>query len=159
MTAAGKLYRGYGNENPAGGRLVTVVDGTSESPLLHIAWHSPSGMTWGYGGSGPADLALSLLVDALGDEVRCRTCGGSGSVMFDPELDEEVPYLPDHDCEPMRCMDCQSGIRRGLPYQEFKWGVVAKLPDSWTLTVTEVRRWYWDHQSCEGEKRSWNPRR
>ncbi len=30
--------------------------------------HSPTGFAWGYGGSGPAQLALALLLDALGDE-------------------------------------------------------------------------------------------
>lgn len=32
----------------------------------HIKRHSPTGMNWGYGGSGPADLALSLLTDVVG---------------------------------------------------------------------------------------------
>ena len=30
--------------------------------------HSPDGPEWGYGGSGPAQLALALLADALGDD-------------------------------------------------------------------------------------------
>ena len=34
---------------------------------LEIRNHSPTGFEWGYGGSGPAQLALALLVDALGD--------------------------------------------------------------------------------------------
>lgn len=33
--------------------------------LKHIVRHSPTGFLWGYGGSGPADLALSILTDAL----------------------------------------------------------------------------------------------
>jgi hypothetical protein len=32
-------------------------------PLRHIVYHSPMGYSWGYGGSGPADLALSILAD------------------------------------------------------------------------------------------------
>lgn len=32
--------------------------------------HSPSGFEWGYPGSGPAQLALSILVDALRDKER-----------------------------------------------------------------------------------------
>jgi len=31
--------------------------------------HSPTGFEWGYGGSGPAQLALGLLLDATGDPV------------------------------------------------------------------------------------------
>ena len=34
---------------------------------LGIRSHSPTGFQWGYGGSGPAQLALALLADALGD--------------------------------------------------------------------------------------------
>ncbi|AWM39172.1 hypothetical protein GobsT_25430 [Gemmata obscuriglobus] len=30
--------------------------------------HSPAGFEWGYGGSGPAQLALAVLADALGAE-------------------------------------------------------------------------------------------
>ena len=30
-------------------------------------WHSPSGFEWGYGGSGPADLALNILYEATGE--------------------------------------------------------------------------------------------
>ena len=29
--------------------------------VAHVVWHSPTGLEYWYGGSGPADLALSLL--------------------------------------------------------------------------------------------------
>ena len=32
-------------------------------PLKVICRHSPDGFEWGYGGSGPSDLALSILTD------------------------------------------------------------------------------------------------
>lgn len=32
--------------------------------------HSPAGFNWGYGGSGPAQLALALAADALVDDQR-----------------------------------------------------------------------------------------
>jgi hypothetical protein len=35
---------------------------------LKLANHSPSGFEWGYGGSGPAQLALALLLDYTNDE-------------------------------------------------------------------------------------------
>jgi hypothetical protein len=35
----------------------------AERPLVHVMRHSPDGFEYGYGGSGPADLALSILVD------------------------------------------------------------------------------------------------
>jgi hypothetical protein len=37
---------------------------------LDLFNHSPSGFSWGYGGSGPAQLALALAADALGDGPR-----------------------------------------------------------------------------------------
>jgi len=44
---------------------------------LDLRNHSPDGFSWGYGGSGPAQLALSLLADALGDdEQACRLYQG-----------------------------------------------------------------------------------
>ena len=44
-----------------GGRA--VVAGVPHEPV----WHSPAGFEWGYGESGPADLALNLLLAATGD--------------------------------------------------------------------------------------------
>jgi hypothetical protein len=37
---------------------------------LDLYNHSPTGFEWGYGGSGPAQLALALLADALDDDDR-----------------------------------------------------------------------------------------
>ncbi len=35
---------------------------------LKVWRHSPSGFEWGYGGSGPAQTALAILLDYTGDE-------------------------------------------------------------------------------------------
>lgn len=43
---------------------VRGADG-SHRRLQHIVYHSPTGFEWGYGGSGPADLARSILADAF----------------------------------------------------------------------------------------------
>lgn len=37
-------------------------------PRNDLRNHSPTGFEWGYGGSGPAQLALALLADALQDD-------------------------------------------------------------------------------------------
>jgi len=39
-------------------------------PRNDVINHSPNGFEWGYGGSGPAQLALALSCDALDGDVR-----------------------------------------------------------------------------------------
>ena len=39
----------------------------SPAPSQKLRNHSPDGFQWGYGGSGPAQLALALLLDVTGD--------------------------------------------------------------------------------------------
>jgi hypothetical protein len=40
------------------------------APRNDLDNHSPDGFEWGYAGSGPAQLALAILADALGDDQR-----------------------------------------------------------------------------------------
>ncbi len=50
----------------AGGRATAaVVDGKKVYGLPHLEHHSPDGFEWGYYGSGPADLARSIVGDLL----------------------------------------------------------------------------------------------
>mgnify|MGYP001085861647 CR=1 FL=1 len=57
---------GYaGTRTPDGSVVVRIRNGVQE-PLRHLVHHSPTGFEWGYGGSGPADLARSIIADALG---------------------------------------------------------------------------------------------
>lgn len=51
------------------GATVVTVDGLPLNPRWDLWNHSPSGFEWGYGGSGPAQLALALLADALSNDV------------------------------------------------------------------------------------------
>lgn len=47
--------------------------GTSPLPMrLDLRNHSPTGPECGYGGSGPAQLALAILADAIGDRAAQR---------------------------------------------------------------------------------------
>lgn len=65
-------YRGTISEggDTASSHTVTVdhEDGVGERMLKHRVRHSPSGFSWGYRGSGPADLARSILWEYLGEE-------------------------------------------------------------------------------------------
>lgn len=51
-----------------GAQRIKVLTGDKEYNLPHIVRHSPDGFNWGYGGSGAADTALSILTDFLGDQ-------------------------------------------------------------------------------------------
>lgn len=47
----------------AGGVRVDLIFRRGRSaPLNHVVRHSPTGIEWGYAGSGPADLARSVLL-------------------------------------------------------------------------------------------------
>jgi len=61
-----KIYKGK-RMGPRQGmpNVEVTVNGKS---LKHQVRHSPTGFEWGYLGSGPADLARSILWDFLGKE-------------------------------------------------------------------------------------------
>lgn len=67
-----KIYKGkrLGKIKDTGSDVeVTVEDDKGKvTDLKHHVYHSPTGFAWGYGGSGPADLAKSILWDYLGEE-------------------------------------------------------------------------------------------
>jgi len=97
-----RYYAGFPPLSGAGPGLVMVVVlseyGTVEYPLpcfLNEVNHGPTGFAWGYGGSGPAQLAYAILRDyGLPREVAFRL------------------------------------------YQDFKWDVIAKLPQDEPFVVT-----------------------
>jgi len=64
----------YGVPKCAGGCEVceVLVDNEPLKPRYDLRNHSPDGYQWGYGGSGPAQLALALLADCVGDEKALR---------------------------------------------------------------------------------------
>lgn len=59
--ATANSYKGYANRDGPAGSLVTVVTSNGETPLPHLMQHSPDGFAWGYSGSGPSDLARSII--------------------------------------------------------------------------------------------------
>ncbi len=74
--AADEMVIYEGKRSPNGDVVVTRrthnAGGTATreralSPRFDLRNHSPTGFEWGYGGSGPAQLALALLADALND--------------------------------------------------------------------------------------------
>lgn len=71
-----KTYIGQRNDN----RTLTVYtkrDRSSQSlrkldPRFDLRNHSPTGFESGYNGSGPAQLALAICADALGDDEKAQ---------------------------------------------------------------------------------------
>ena len=56
-----RVYRGRRMEDTA----IVTVNGKPLNPRHDLQNHSPNGFEWGYGGSGPAQLALAILADHL----------------------------------------------------------------------------------------------
>ena len=106
-------YRVIAHDKQTGGRY----------DLPHVKRHS-LGLSWGYEGSGPADLARSLLIDALGPAAACPLCDGTVYVVWCGDLGDAaadpVPYDPerhrDADPELIANCYCDDGYR-ALPYQ------------------------------------------
>lgn len=121
-----KVY--VGEASLYGGR-VWVVDHDRRTPLTHHSKHSPTGFSWGYAGSGPADLARCLLIDHLGTKAACANCEGTGKYR---EAGEVVP-----------CWECgATGFKLPVSYMDFKFEVVAGLPSpGWTLSEDVIAKW------------------
>lgn len=67
-----KTYEGKLAKDKA---TVTVTEGSTTyllDPCFDIVRHSPTGFNWGYGGSGPAQLALAILADFFGDKGKAQ---------------------------------------------------------------------------------------
>jgi hypothetical protein len=61
-------------------------------PRRDLFNHSPTGFEWGYGGSGPAQLALAILADALGDDERAVRLHQRFKFSVIGNLDRDVPW-------------------------------------------------------------------
>lgn len=89
-----------GERTPEGCKVYVEGKDGRRAELPHVVHHSPSGFEWGYNGSGPADLAHSILAYALRHRVHPRM------------------------------------------YQQFKFTVVARLPDKgWRIPAEKVATW------------------
>lgn len=64
----------FGKQEGPDRQVVSIRHSNGNTTYLRqrIILHSPTGFGWGYGGSGPADLALNMLYDYL---LRTKTKG------------------------------------------------------------------------------------
>jgi hypothetical protein len=77
-----KIYEG--GRSLAGAEV--SVDGKPLPPRYDLKQLSPTGFEWTYEGAGPAQLALALLADHLGDDRKALA-------LYEPFMREVVAYL------------------------------------------------------------------
>jgi hypothetical protein len=67
-----KIYKGQRTRDGEAFVTVTEKGGATRKldPRLDLHSHSPNGFEWGYSGSGPAQLALAICADCLGDDPK-----------------------------------------------------------------------------------------
>ena len=113
-----KTYRGYtdtdGTIAGPNGPILVYEEGRAPYHLRHLIVHSPSGMAWGYGGSGAADLALAVLADHLG----------------------EATVIPAHERYDNAIAERIRGTRAWALHQDFKWRFIATLDQGWGWAIT-----------------------
>jgi|SaaInlStandDraft_4_1057021.scaffolds.fasta_scaffold166094_1 hypothetical protein len=92
------------------------IDGTELSAARSqmVVNHSPDGFEAGYGGSGPAQLALAILLEFMGQEHRSRAVR-----MHQAFKDEFITRLPDDGwiitgAQVINWLSRQNGIVRAL---------------------------------------------
>jgi len=126
MNILPKFYRGRRNGNQID--VDVVEDENYTKPLTHISHHSPDGFEWGYGGSGPADLALAILVDLLDEDPK-----------------KVLPYALAGKGEPSAAVHA---------HQKFKDKFIVDLPTTgnigdkhstvaWKLEASTLKEWYY----------------
>jgi hypothetical protein len=70
---ASTVYQGRRDPTaPVGEEVKVTVDGEPLSKRYDLLSASPSGFEYGYGGSGPAQLAIAILAHAYDDEFACE---------------------------------------------------------------------------------------
>lgn len=68
-----RTFLGIAHQSPFS-RSVMIIDENRSTVELHpdrsqaVKNHSPDGFNWGYAGSGPAQLALAILLEVTNDE-------------------------------------------------------------------------------------------
>ena len=118
-----KIYRGYTDQEQAGPEPAILVyeEGSPAYKLRHLIVHNPSGMSWGFGGSGPADLALAILADHVGE---------IGATPAHERYDHAIATEIQH-------------TRAWALHQDFKWQFIAPLDQGagWAISEEEIAAW------------------
>ena len=99
---------------------IVLINGSPLDPRLDIVNHSPTGFSWGYSGSGPAQLALAILADYLSIPKPFKQYWCAGRHVFNKTYDQGI-----------KC------------YQQFKEDVIAELPQKkeWIIDDRQIKYW------------------
>ena len=100
-----------------GGRGATALEPEPLSPRFDLCNHSPDGLSWGYGGSGPAQTALAILAHYFAVADR-------GADIADEELRETL-----------------ADARAIALHQAFKWHFVAPAKGDLVITTRAIGEW------------------
>ncbi len=123
----------------------TVIGTVNDDyPLRHVGTASPTGFEYGYGGSGPADLAMSVLADYFDEQP-------SKSELYHGRIESPCDCTQNgsHPADP-ECMQCDgTGLGESKPlqcwehHQAFKWQFIAPRDSSQPFVITEgeIERW------------------
>jgi hypothetical protein len=88
---------------------IVTVDGRRLNPRWDLWNHSPTGFEWGYGGSGPAQLALAILADHLRDDEQALNfyqrfkwaviaeLPGRGWTLTSDDIDQAIAVIRDQE--------------------------------------------------------------
>jgi len=126
--AMAKIYRGKRVEDVVE-VSVMVIDMRKRKrvrTLRHIPFHSADGFAWGYQGSGPADLALTILVDYCRE--RPPRTGWLAGEKFSRWTVDSTAFTH---------------------HQDFKREIVAQFGDEWELSGMQIDTWLKDHPQTE----------
>jgi hypothetical protein len=117
------------------GVLVKTDNGRNATILPHCVLHSPTGFETGYGGSGPADLALSILADFLGVAPERMAAALKNTFLFDLST-------PSH--------------KAFRYHQDFKWQFISGRNlapgKSYEILGAEIASWIGDRDRSLSEK-------
>ena len=140
------IYHGLWRENGCCEIAIEDEDGHRVGTVRHVPKSSPTGMNWGYAGSGPDDTARSLLIEVLGEDAICPVCAGTGRVVYAGDDAEGMPRAEPFD--PSRhpwarrgwICECDEGYRH-LPYSRFASEFVIRWGKEWTMSRDSILQW------------------
>lgn len=115
-------------------RVWRTANGVVRTNVKHsVIWHSPTGFGVGYGGSGPADLALNILN------------------AFVPPIGKTMPHPvwgEDPDTTPVACYRRRASLFAAHWHQDFKREFIATLPEAGgVIPLLTISDWIETHRS------------